>query len=164
MEKYVTLGKRFGALIIDSILLAIVNAVFSFVLIFLTDTNSILQFIISALTNLIYVFYFILLHAYYGQTIGKIIFRVKVVDDSESPINFGQSVLRSMPQLIPALFVATLVNPNLYEDSSIQVVSIIISVAAGIFGVADIVVCLVNEKRRALHDFIAGTIVVRTDI
>ncbi|HEY8559326.1 MAG TPA: RDD family protein [Pyrinomonadaceae bacterium] len=163
MEKYETLGRRFLALIIDSILLGIVNVMLSFGAV-LTSGNRALAFVMSASVNLLYVAYFILLHARYGQTVGKKIVSVKVVDDSEAPINFGQAVVRSLPQLIPALFAVTLLNRELELDRSTQVISVLISGAVGVFQVADIIVCLVNEKRRALHDFIAGTIVVRTDV
>lgn len=34
----------------------------------------------------------------------------------------------------------------------------------GLWFVAEVLTMLTNERRRALHDFIAGTVVVRTDI
>jgi uncharacterized RDD family membrane protein YckC len=34
-------------------------------------------------------------------------------------------------------------------------------IIAGMWGMADIFVFLMNEKRRALHDIIAGTVVVK---
>ena len=163
MEKYNTLGKRFAALIIDSILLGVAGLIFSFGAASLSD-NPTAFFIVSGLFNAINVFYFILLHAYYGQTLGKKAFGVKVVDDTEAPINFGQAVVRHLPELIPALFAVTLINPEMYQDAATQIVSGIISGAAVVFHIAGVVVCLVNEKHRALHDFIAGTVVVRTDV
>jgi uncharacterized RDD family membrane protein YckC len=164
MEKYQTLRRRFGALVIDSILLGIGNLIISYALRLLIESNPTILWIAISLLNLMTVFYFILLHNFYGQTIGKKIAGVKVIDDSESPINFGQSVLRSLPQLIPALFTLTIINPNLYAEEGTSIISSIILYAAGIFNIFDIVVCLVNEKHRALHDYIAGTIVIRTDV
>ena len=167
MEKYQTLGRRFLALVIDSILIGLGTLIISFFLrvFFESDqTVSLMSLAATSLLNLATVFYFILLHYGYGQTIGKKAVDVKVVDDSESPINFGQAVLRSLPQLIPTLFTVTLLTPNYYPDESTQIISAVIFGAAGVFNIADIVVCLTNDKRRALHDIIAGTVVIRTDV
>jgi uncharacterized RDD family membrane protein YckC len=35
--------------------------------------------------------------------------------------------------------------------------------ASVIWFIIEIVTCLLNEKRRALHDYIAGTVVVKND-
>ena len=166
MEKYQTLGRRFLALIIDWILIGLGTLIISFVLriFFESDqTMSLMSLAATSVLKLTTVFYFILLHYRYGQTIGKKAVDVKVVDDSELPINFGQAVLRSLHQLIPTLFTVTLSTSYYYPDESTQIISAVIFGAAGVFNIVDIVVFLTNDKRRALHDFIAGTVVVNTN-
>ena len=165
MEKYETFWRRFGALLLDSIVLWIFNFLLTLGLVYINESE--LRFIIaSAAVSLVYPLYFILLHTYNGgQTLGKMATRVKVMDDSETPLNFGQAVIRSLPQLIPALFVVTLLTRSEAAlDEMNTIISGVLSGVATLFGIADIVVCLVNQKNRALHDFIAGTIVVKTDV
>jgi len=160
MEKYETLGKRFVAAFVDSLILAPVNLVISFATIFFSSSATAVA-VSSAVVGLISVFYYILAHYYYGQTVGKILAKVKVLDDSEKQINFGQAVLRSFPQLIMAMFAVSF---STAEKGTTGIVGTLIYWLVMIFSIADVLVCLLNEKRRALHDFIAGTIVVRTDV
>jgi uncharacterized RDD family membrane protein YckC len=107
-------------------------------------------------------FYYVLTHYYYGQTVGKVVANVKVLDDSETSINFGQSVLRSFPQFLPVMFAVSFSTAG--ETDSRAFWESLINGLTVLFFVVDIIVCLANEKHRALHDFIAGTIVVRTDV
>jgi uncharacterized RDD family membrane protein YckC len=163
MEKYETLGRRFGALILDSLILIPVNLVVSFLTVLMSWSPGILT-VSSALGGVISVSYYILMHYQYGQTLGKMVMKVKVLDDSEGAINFGQAVIRSLPQLIPAMFAVSFSTADRTDNLSASVVGTLISGLVSIFWIADVIVCLVNDKRRALHDFIAGTIVVRTDV
>jgi uncharacterized RDD family membrane protein YckC len=160
MEKYNTLWRRFIALFIDSIILIPVNWGIALAL---SIINILPTLITSAFTGLISVLYYILMHYYFGQTVGKMAGKVKVLDDSETPVNFGQSVLRSLPQLLPVMFAFSFSTADETADS-IALWAGLIYGFTGLFSIADIIVCLANDKRRALHDFIAGTIVVRTDV
>jgi uncharacterized RDD family membrane protein YckC len=163
MEKYETLSKRFWAMVIDSLVLIPVHIVFTLGTAFIFKSETGLR-VGSAITGLITVFYYILLHYRYGQTVGKKAVGVKVVDISETPLNFGQSVVRCLPQLIPVMFAVSFSNADQNDDLSLTIVSGLITGIATVFFIADVAVCLVSEKRRALHDLIAGTIVVRTDV
>jgi len=158
MEAYKTIRRRFLAAVLDSIILAPVSILVTFFFGILDASPA----ISTAAVGIISVSYYIGLHAYYGQTVGKKAASVKVLDDSEKRINFGQAVLRSLPQLIVAMFALSFSNSE--RSASTETVASILNWFFGIFVIADIVVCLVNEKHRALHDFIAGTIVVRTDV
>ena len=40
----------------------------------------------------------------------------------------------------------------------------LLAIVPGLWFLAEVVTMLTNEKRRALHDYIAGTVVVRTNI
>jgi len=164
MEKYETMGRRFAALLIDAVVLGAAYVIFLIGIRLLGTANDLLLLVLFATINLAGVFYFILLHAFYGQTIGKRIADIKVVSVSEAPTNFGQSVLRSMPLLIPALFTVTLISRETPPDLATQIIGTLIIVAVSSFFVIDLGVFVINEKRRALHDFIAQTVVVRTDV
>jgi uncharacterized RDD family membrane protein YckC len=160
MDKYETLWRRFIALFIDFIILIPVNWGIAIVLSIIDILPTLLT---SALTGLVSVLYYVLMHFYYGRTVGKMVGRVKVLDDSETPLNFGQSVLRSLPQLLPVMFAFSFSTAD-ETAGSIALWAGLIYGFTGLFSIADVIVCLANDKRRALHDFIAGTIVVRTDV
>ena len=162
MEKYETFGRRFGAAFLDSIILIPVGWGISFVFLFVGYTPPLLT---SAVLGLFSAAYYILTHWRYGQTIGKKVAQVKVLDDSETPINFGQAIIRSLPQLLIPMFAVSFSTAGEQQngDSMDFWASMVYGLTA-VFSVVNVIVCLANEKRRALHDFLAGTVVVRTDI
>ena len=167
MEKFQTLGPRFAALFIDGIIMIPFNSLAAMS----TDlirTHNVpkVSFILTNLFTLIPVIYAILLHAKYGQTLGKKVMKVKVLDISEKPITFTQAVIRSLPQMFPAFAGASLINISTRANPDydvIQIAVIIITAVSWIWQIADIIVCFSSEKKRALHDLIAGTVVVKTD-
>ena len=98
-----------------------------------TDDGAIgVQGTIATCTFLFAVIYVIVLHAFEGQTIGKLLVRVRVVDLDGAPPAFGASLLR---------FVA-------YGASLLP------------FGLGFVMAGL-RADRRALHDLLAGTRVER---
>jgi len=162
MDKYETFWRRVGAAVLDSFVLIPVSWGISFVFLFISDLPSLLG---SAAAGLISAIYSIFMHYRFGQTLGKMAARVKVLDDSENPINFGQAIIRSLPQLLVPMFAVSFSTAGeSYEGDSIEFWESLVSGLTALFSVVNVIVCLANEKRRALHDFIAGTVVVRTDI
>jgi uncharacterized RDD family membrane protein YckC len=111
--------------------------------------------------------YRIVTHALYGQTLGKMAMNVKVLTAAEEPIKFKQAILRETPQLVFNLCVIYLGIAFLGENPEAENVKatygIFVNVAAA-WGLADILTFLFNDKRRALHDFLAGTVVVKTNV
>lgn len=163
MEKYRTFPRRIAAMIIDSLILMPLSwgaSVFAVI----GGSSPAAVAVSSAMVGAISVFYSILLHNYYGQTLGKMAVKVKVLNESENPINFAQAVLRSFPQLILAMFAVSFSTGVQSPDDLVGVVNSLLYGSFGIFIILDIIVCVLNEKSRALHDLIAGTVVVRTDI
>lgn len=166
MEKFRTIRRRALALMIDGILLLPISAVG---LIF-SDLDPLVLYISNVLTALAGAFYTILMHARFGQTLGKMAVRVKVLDENEGPITFGQAVIRSLPQLVPILIMIGFQNPRFlsgggsaFETFLAEYVIGGLDIALVLWTIADIIICLSSEKHRALHDFIAGTVVIRTD-
>jgi uncharacterized RDD family membrane protein YckC len=120
-----------------------------------------------------YALYSILLHGFFGQTIGKRVMGVKVLDRAGARLSMKQAVLRdsfyvvytmvSLAIDLPA--VASGRNPYDPETASLATLGLarILSLSATmLWSFIEVVTMLTNEKRRALHDFIAGTVVVRT--
>lgn len=168
MEKYQTIGPRFLALIIDS-LLAIPVSILIMGLAGSTDSNKI-GFVLTIAMSAAPVLYTILMHSYYGQTLGKMAVKVKVVTISENPINFTQAVIRSLPQLLPVFISASILSRQMLSQNDAAFTNDFLETAVSaayvlyfIWEIGDIISGLITEKKRALHDFIAGTVVVRTD-
>lgn len=98
--------------------------------------------------------YTVVLHGLFGKTLGKKIMGLKVIDESETrEIGFRQAFLR---EAVPIAIVALMLIGSRWIPMEEQVDWI-----DTIWYVLEIGSVLTNEKRRALHDFIAGTVVVK---
>jgi uncharacterized RDD family membrane protein YckC len=86
----------------------------------------------NILDPLILCFYYICMHAEYGQTVGKMVLGIKVVSVSDKPMNYEKSVARFVGFIISLL-----------------------PFGLGLLAVG------VTKTNRGIHDFIAGTQVVR---
>jgi uncharacterized RDD family membrane protein YckC len=164
MEKYQTFMPRVGALIIDSLVfvpLTIINYPISGL-----ELPPAVFYLWLLTMNLAHPFYTVLMHGYYGQTLGKMVLKVKVVDLQENPITFNQAVIRSLPWIIFSSSVVFIAMSQTGADDNISFfsmsfITIIVTVSSIIWKIADIAVFILNEKNCALHDFIAGTVVVK---
>ena len=162
MDRYETLGARFWAGIIDWL-----------VVLPLTAANLAVQFsdslalpvkstLVGAL-GLATVFYSILMNARWGATLGKMAMGVRIVDlGGESPINFNQAVLRSLPQLIPAMYGAVFSTRVAEVEPSVALMGGVMWIALFAFSLGNVLFGVFSEKHRALHDRIARTVVVKT--
>lgn len=160
MDKYETLGSRILAFILDGVFIIFASVA---VLLFAAGIGG---WAAKNVTNLFAVFslgYYVLPHYFFGQTLGKKLAKVKVVDTSEKPVSFGQSMARSLPHLILVMFSISFSTGN---ELALQHREMFYTLIFGmfIFSLVDIGFFLATVKRRALHDFFAGTVVVRSDI
>jgi uncharacterized RDD family membrane protein YckC len=169
-DKYHTFAFRCVALIVDTIVL-IPLTVFGSYLVNYFDKSSLTIFSVSSLLGLLSVFYYILMHALFGQTLGKMLMKVKVVDISQSPINLGQAAIRSLPQMIPVIIAIGFENPrglsgnwSQWEAQLGESLNVLLTISILIWTVLNIIVAAASEKHRALHDYMAGTIVIRTNV
>ena len=94
MEKYRTFVPRFGALILDTVLLLPLGIVEE-----LDEKRRIfpkLQMVFSFDYRLFSLAFnlFVVMHGLYGQTVGKMLMKVKVLTFSETPMKFRQAILR----------------------------------------------------------------------
>lgn len=121
--------------------------------------------------------YTIVMHGRCGQTIGKMITKVRVIDfRTEGRISWRQAWLREgLPWLPSRWFLCYLVYLILTAPASSPALRRPGTLLAGksvwaftalpfLWHVTELLTMLTNRKRRALHDFIAGTVVVRTDM
>jgi uncharacterized RDD family membrane protein YckC len=111
-----------------------------------------------------------LLHRFYGQTLGKRIMKIRVLSVDDEPITMRQAVLRDSVWLGLLLIGFVLNLPAvLAGDSYLVTIDVTDSVEIGISYISsawlilEMITMLFNDKRRAIHDLIAGTVVVRDE-
>jgi len=173
-ERYLTFAPRFWTSFVDGCVLWPVN--FMATIIMASGPSKGVALAVLLVQSFVWLFYTIGMHAKFGQTVGKMVCKVRVVDAvTEEAITFRQAVLRdSIPFITTIVLVVyqanTLVNSvlpvetytqhQMAKDKNLWLLMIIPLV----WFVLEIVTMLLNSKRRALHDFIAGTVVVRTNV
>lgn len=168
-KRYQTFWSRFFAAIIDGFVMWPIG----FLLGFITDSNiGAIVIIGNLLNNFSPYIYSVLFHGHYGQTLGKMAMRVKVVDfDDEDEIDIKQALIRdSVPialMIVVYCYMAILTTGNdgfdIAMDFSTLAPMFFLGFLTIIWTLLEFLSMLFNEKSRAVHDFIARTVVIRTN-
>jgi uncharacterized RDD family membrane protein YckC len=172
-ERYSTFSPRFWTGSVDSCVLWPITFISSGLL--YLDVPSIVAAVLVIVGNLAWLLYTVVMHARYGQTIGKMVTKVRVVDfRTEGRISWRQAWLREgIPMVLSLGCLVYQVNAILTGRVTPSAIANgdalnsrtfwIVMALPLMWFVAEVLTMLTNEKRRALHDFIAGTIVIRTN-
>ena len=112
--------------------------------------------------------YSVWLHGRYGQTVGKRIACVIVIDQSElAPIGVRQAMWRDSPYIAAsALYVAAILFVHFQGTDSalgqrwVPVLLGFLAYGYPIWLAAEVLTMLSNPRRRAIHDFMAGSVVI----
>jgi uncharacterized RDD family membrane protein YckC len=168
VSKYSTFWPRFWAAFIDGIIFAII--LYAESLIFGFDYNQ--QDSLFQTFNAIQLgIYSVLMHGLCGgQTFGKMALGVKVLNHSnELGIDVKQALRRESVNLvlntlslILIVVVASSIETTGTLSSFVSISATVLGVVAIVWVISEFVTMLFNDKRRALHDFIGKTVVVRT--
>jgi uncharacterized RDD family membrane protein YckC len=164
-EKYRTGLKRIGAAIVDGIVFIPLLLLEQWL--FRSTQNTAILISWTIFSAFLPIFYTIILHYKYGQTIGKWVVEVKVLDVGETRrITLTQSILReifylSVETIGMGYFLFLAVKGNNFTPS-IQDFKDFSGTALWIWNLLEIITMLTNSKRRAIHDFIARSVVIRT--
>lgn len=116
-----------------------------------------------------YWLYSVIGHGLYGKTVGKHVMKVIVLDNkTETRISWKQAILRDIFLIVANTAVVALdiyvIASGITELSfALQVLYQVLFYSSLIWFITEIVTALGNDKRRALHDFIAGTVVVKSE-
>ena len=166
IEKYQTGQKRIWAAIVDGIVFMPFLLVDSFLI--SPATNEYLIICWQTFTVFIPILYSIIAHYKYGQTIGKWVAGVKVLDISETKrINLRQSILRDSFYLTVELIGFFYYLLMVVRSGDTQYFFDGFSEFSGtpflIWTLLELVTMFTNNKRRAIHDFLAKSVVVRTE-
>lgn len=157
-ERYNTELKRYLAAIVDALILMPVGFVIN-ALVRFTD-GEMLKLILQVIAVFLPVLYSTILHYRYGQTLGKVVFSLLVLDEGEEhKLSLVQAVMRN---LIPLLFATGFTVYYLYRNSTedfekyYEAVSRLpLTVVGELFSMA------VTSRRRAIHGYLAGSVVIR---
>ncbi|MDH5669684.1 MAG: RDD family protein [Nitrospira sp.] len=171
-QKYSTFAPRFWTGFIDSSVLWPIGFVSVVILSF--EVPRYLAALVIVAQSGIWLCYSAQMHARYGQTVGKMATKVRVVDfRTEGSISLWQAWLREGIPLIVSLGLLAyeivgimsgeiepkaIMNGQAFENIK---ASWLLMALPGFWFLAELLTMLTNDKRRAIHDFIAGTVVVR---
>jgi uncharacterized RDD family membrane protein YckC len=164
-HKYSTFWPRFCAAFVDGLVFSPLQFAYSFTMSHFTSVFiRILTYVIGSSVFLVYSIW---MHGKYGQTLGKMAVKVVVLDVSENPLTMRQAVLRDIlgVVLLPIGLVIDipriLHGVDISSPSNITALDQVIGYSGLAWFLIEFITMLTNNKRRALHDFIAGSVVVR---
>lgn len=118
--------------------------------------------------------YYIFCHARWGQTLGKRAVGIRVVKVSGERLTWREAILRSLVDVVLTIFyilsMASILFPNLealwlewvIAFSSLWIIKL--DIIGQVWFWSELVTMLFNKKKRALHDFIAGTVVIQEQV
>jgi uncharacterized RDD family membrane protein YckC len=166
LQRYDTFFKRLIAGIIDGFVFVPIDFACKYLVSGFGDTFNNSWPIIQ---SIIWTLYVVIGHGKYGQTLGKRAMAIKVFDmDEKNTIGYWRAFIRELVWFITSivgaiyfLFVYTNdKSPFLYSTSLDGFLSLITL----LWTVLEIVTMLFNSKRRAVHDFMAKSVVVDLDV
>ena len=173
-EKYDTLFPRLWGGIIDSVLLSpVVFVYFAFTYFGWSRLGLAVDGTLRIALPLIYS---AMLLAKHGRTVGLRVTRVCLVDSrSESPVTPRQAWWREGVFVLPvALQSAAILYLYLVECVELETPTAPLlkdhplyfraCIAVGLWGVVNLIVMLCNDKRRSVVDYLAGTVLIRTNL
>jgi uncharacterized RDD family membrane protein YckC len=166
-DQYQTFWRRLGAAFLDIIIFVPLSLVDDWVLSLQPPVPIVTTYM--AVSESTFLVYSILMHGLFGQTVGKMITRVKVVSLDETPLTMRQAVLRDSPGLLFQLAYLPLAVMHLDwlialrrgDETEIPQWFHVLGYGALLMLFIELATMLTNRKRRALHDFIAGSVVVK---
>lgn len=175
--RYAGFWSRLGAGFID-LLVFIPIVILYFWLRTLSWEVALISHILNSLLYFLYNIYFL---GRWGQTIGKWASNIKVVRLNGSKINFKDAFMRHCVDMVFSILSSTAwvitmlsITTTTFESTFLSEGSKIIHEATPVWGVwasklstiwvlSEMIVLLFNKKKRAIHDFIAGTVVIHTE-
>jgi uncharacterized RDD family membrane protein YckC len=118
--------------------------------------------------------YRVLAHGFWGQTFGKKICKLRVVDLSGQRLSMRQALLREIVPIVLNLasLLFMILNLDAYESiarggeisSRLATAQTVYSAAMIVWWLAQLVILYRSDKQRAIHDYIAGSVVLRLNV
>lgn len=172
---YVGFWKRVGAGILDIIIIIPIL----YLLFEAQSMGFIAALIIGVIGYLIFSIYSVYFNAMFGGTIGKLIVGIRITKPNGSKIGLKEAMLRSSVDILFGLCMAFIgltvlfsagqqvylsLSPAELDEliySAHPVWQAYVDSASSIWYLSEFIILLLNERKRSLHDFIAGTVVIK---
>ena len=176
--EYAGFWRRFGAMWLDLLVLSPLMYIA-----YLGSDNfrlfHLYYFIPGTLFNIWFAVYLV---KRFGGTPGKLLMKIKITKLDFSQVEYKEAILRDIVNIIfsillsvSSIIVVLNMTDNLYfsmdfleratyQQENMPSWATIVSLLFNIWVWSEFIVMLTNKRRRALHDFIAGTVVIRTSI
>ena len=160
MNQYQTGSPRVGAVVIDNFIIQI--AQIPFVWLFRADITALFNAVGALVVCLLPVGYSVFMHGRFGQTLGKFFCGVKVLTLNGSRITYEHAIRREIvPCLLLPIWIWTFGYLAIYREYPPSGMFLWAQQICLFWGVLELITMFFNEQRRAIHDFIAKTVVVR---
>jgi uncharacterized RDD family membrane protein YckC len=163
MERYDAFWRRLSAGLVDGIILTIISLLWAKIIFSYYQLPS---FALTVALSMLPFLYSVLLTGLFGQTVGKIITGIKVLDLGEKKvIGLKRAILRdSVPIIIQILSLVILslhaTEVHYVTDEVSSVAESIISWTSFLWFVTELITMFLNKKRRAVHDLMASSVVI----
>jgi len=174
---YAGFWKRFWAAIAD----IAVWYPFAFIVYNLQSINIPAAMVASVIGLFFFSAYSIFLNLKYGGTLGKLAVGIRVTKPDGTKIGIREALLRSSVDIICAtlysgfhIYAITRVDPEAYLSAGFTERGIIVyslypnfskytNAISDVWYWSELIVLLLNKRKRALHDYIAGTVVINKE-
>lgn len=165
LNPYSTFWPRFLASSVDAVLLWPITGLLPMLTVYLAKFTDSQGFWTYSLVALIIPIYSVVSHGLYGATVGKYVCKIVVLDaKTKKRINFRQALIRdSVPILLTIGWMFWAVAINGMENPEESTVLYAIPLIYMLWFLAEVITMLTNSRRRAIHDFMAGSVVIRHD-
>jgi uncharacterized RDD family membrane protein YckC len=172
IQPYRTLLRRLGAGPIDLACILLPTAGVLYCLhLFNVPARSLISLLLAQLFGVVWSVLFV---GFTGTTPGKMLFglRVAVMGNEDQKVSFARAIKRELLNLVTILMYAVMLSLSAWEGpvagSSDAGLRYLVWEAAVVIEViirwSEILTALFNKRRRAIHDFIAGTVIVKSAI
>lgn len=167
--------KRLGAAIIDIIVFLPVM----FISYYIQSISMLTAMLTTIILTPLFYLYIIYFHYKFGATIGKMVVGIQITLPNGHKIGLKEAVLRSSVEIVITCFVVTAqlialnhadsviyLNAELLDRAKYLVLLLpswygLINLLNQAWFWSEFIVLLFNKRKRAIHDFIAGTVVIK---
>ena len=164
IKKFVLI-RRFTALLIDYLLLVIYAGV---LYLFSPIVSPLFQksaweaefFGLLLLVAPVFLYFFLFEASYLNATPGKLLFRLKVIKIDGSNFTYTDSFIRSLVKFIPWELAHFAIWQLVYPNSNFSSTAEMLLIMTNVLAILYISVPFFNIKGRALHDYVAHTLLV----